>query len=876
MSDTTPHPIRLEDYRPPAFLIDRISLDFELREQHSRVRSRLEIRRNPAAEGGQNNLELQGEELEMISLSLDGVELSQDCYALDDQGLTLTQVPKQFILESEVLIRPQMNTALEGLYKSGGIFCTQCEAEGFRKITWFLDRPDVMSTFTTSITADKSRYPVLLSNGNRVKNETLPDGRHRVVWEDPFPKPCYLFALVAGDLRRIEDQYVTKSGRAVALHIYVEQENIDKCDHAMRSLIKAMQWDEAHYGREYDLDIYMIVAVNDFNMGAMENKGLNVFNSKYVLARPDTATDEDFQGIEGVIAHEYFHNWTGNRITCRDWFQLSLKEGLTVFRDQSFSADMGSPEIKRIEDVSRLRAHQFVEDAGPMAHPVRPDSYIEINNFYTLTVYEKGAELVRMQQNLLGTEGFRAGMDLYFERHDGQAVTTDDFVQCMEDASGKDLQQFRLWYSQAGTPELRVEGAYDENDHSYTLTIEQHTPATPGQKDKASLHIPLAMGLLDESGRDLPLQLEGEAEPVKSGRVLELHKQQAHFRFIDLPCRPVPSLLRGFSAPVKLSYGYRDEELMFLMAHDSDGFNRWDAAQRLAQQLLLQQVQRPETPTPKGFIGAFGKALNDQTVDNALLAEILKLPSEVYLGEQMEQIDVEAIHRARESLLTTLVTELREDFMTRYQALSEQGEYRIEAEDIARRKLKNLCLGYLMQQCESEILQLCINQYRADHNMTDKLAALRLIADTSTPERDELLEDFYQRWRDDPLVVDKWFSVQAISKQPDTLPRVNMLAEHRAFSLTNPNRVRSLISVFSTNQVRFHDASGEGYRFLTDKVVELDAINPQIAARLARVLVSWRRYDAQRQHMMKAQLERILAVEKISRDLYEIASKSLA
>ena len=876
MFDTTPHTIRLEDYRPSAFLIDRVRLDFELGEEESRVRSRLEIRRNPAAEDAQSNLELQGEELEMLSLSLNGVDLTQNGYALNDQGLTLFRVPDQFVFEAEVIIRPQMNTALEGLYKSGSIFCTQCEAEGFRKITWFLDRPDVMSTFITCITADKSLYPVLLSNGNLVKRETLADGRHRVVWKDPFPKPCYLFALVAGDLRRIEDQFVTKSGRSVALHIYVEPENIDKCDHAMRSLIKAMQWDEGHYGREYDLDIYMIVAVNDFNMGAMENKGLNIFNSKYVLARPETATDEDFQAIEGVIAHEYFHNWTGNRITCRDWFQLSLKEGLTVFRDQSFSADMGSPAIKRIEDVGRLRANQFVEDAGPMAHPVRPDSYIEINNFYTLTVYEKGAELVRMQHNLLGTKEFRAGMDLYFERHDGQAVTTDDFVQCMEDASGKDLQQFKRWYTQAGTPELRVEGTYDNNDRSYTLHIEQHTPPTPGQKDKAPLHIPLAIGLLDESGRDLALQLEDEAVPVGGVRVLELREQHERFRFINLPCRPVPSLVRGFSAPVKLSYKFRDEELMFLMAHDSDGFNRWDAAQRLAQQLLLQPVEQPKTLVPEGFIAAFGKALNDQTVDHALLAEILTLPSELYLGEQMQQIDVDAIHSARESLRTTLVTELRDDFMARYLALSEQGEYSIDAKDIARRKLKNLCLGYLMQQSECEILNYCTGQYRDDHCMTDTLAALRLITDTNTPERDELLQDFYERWQDDPLVVDKWFSVQAISKQPDTLARVVALSAHAAFSLTNPNRVRSLINVFSTNQIRFHDASGDGYRFLTDKILELDVINPQIAARLARVLASWRRYDAQRQDAMKTQIERILKIERISRDLYEIASKSIA
>jgi aminopeptidase N len=662
----------------------------------------------------------------------------------------------------------------------------------------------------------------------------------------------------------------------VALKIYVEPENIDKCDHAMASLKHAMAWDERCYGREYDLDIYMVVAVNDFNMGAMENKGLNIFNSKYVLASPETATDRDFQGIESVIAHEYFHNWTGNRITCRDWFQLSLKEGLTVFRDQEFSADMGSRGVKRIEDVRLLRAHQFAEDASPMAHPVRPDSYMEINNFYTVTVYEKGAEVVRMQANLLGSDLYRKGTDLYFERFDGQAVTTDDFVQCMAEVSGRDFSQFKRWYSQAGTPELKISSDFQPEQQRYTLTVAQHCPATPGQPDKAAFLIPFAVGLLDKNGNEMPLQLQGEAEAITGTRMLEVSERRQQFTFIGINERPVPALLRGFSAPVKVQYDYSDEELMFLMAAEPDGFCRWDAAQTLAQRILLKRVATPDAEIPAGFVEAFRKALTDRESDQALLAEVLTLPSESYLGDQMKEVDVEGIHRSRESLKRHLALTLKDELLSLYHDNYSADGYAPDAVSIGRRSLRNLALSYLIQLDDPAVLQLCIDQFRAGQNMTDVLAALSLVADKDVPEAEQLLEQFYQQWKNDPLVMDKWFTLQALANRPDTLSRVENLMKHPAFSLANPNKVRSLIGAFcSGNAVGFHAADGSGYQFLGDRVLELDGMNPQVASRMVRIMARWQRYDKQRQQMMKAQLERILKTEGISRDVFEIASKSL-
>jgi aminopeptidase N len=682
---------------------------------------------------------------------------------------------------------------------------------------------------------------------------------------------------VAGDLKAVEDEFRTASGRQVGLGIYVEPENLDKCDHAMRSLKKAMAWDEEHYGREYDLDVYNIVAVSHFNMGAMENKGLNIFNAKYVLARPDTATDMDFQGIEGVIAHEYFHNWTGNRITCRDWFQLSLKEGFTVFRDQEFSADMGSRGVKRIHDVAMLRARQFAEDAGPLAHPVRPESYIEINNFYTATVYEKGAEVVRMQAQLLGPKLFRKATDLYFERHDGQAVTTDEFVRCMEDASGRDLSLFRRWYSQAGTPELIVSGEHDAARRTYTLNVRQHTPPTPGQAYKDPLHVPLATGLLDGSGNDLALRLAGEDEtPAPGTRMLELTQAEQQFCFIDVPERPIPSLLRGFSAPVRVRFDYGDEDLLFLMAHDSDGFNRWDAAQTLAQRILLSMASDRSAEIPEGFLEAFRRAFTDRSADLALRAEILTLPSEAYLGDQMDVVDVDGIHRAREALKARIAAVLRDDLIAQYHACSESGPYELSPQAIGRRALKNLCLDYLVQTPDEDAIAMCRAQYRAGGNMTDVIAALRLLSDAGGPAGDEALAAFFDRWKDEELVLDKWFAIQAVSKRPDTLRRVERLVGHPAFSLTNPNRVRSLVGAFCMgNLVRFHAADGAGYRFLRERVLELDPLNPQIASRLLQAMIRWRRFDPARQALMRGELERILDVEDLSKDLYEVASKGL-
>jgi aminopeptidase N len=877
MSRHTPHPIFLRDYQPPEFLIDRVDLRFELDPERTAVEAKLLVRRNPVATRGDGTLRLHGEQLELEQVAIDARRLTPAEYRLDSESLTLLQAPERFCLQTRVRIHPNLNTALEGLYQSGDMLCTQCEAEGFRRITYFLDRPDVMACYGTTLIADRRRFPVLLSNGNRVESRDLADGRHLVRWEDPFPKPSYLFALIAGDLSVVEDSFTTASGRAVALRIYVERHNLDKCDHAMRSLKQAMRWDEERFGREYDLDVFMIVAVSHFNMGAMENKGLNVFNDKYVLARPDTATDADFDGIESVIAHEYFHNWTGNRITCRDWFQLSLKEGFTVYRDQEFSADMGSRGVKRISDARLLRAHQFPEDGGPLAHPVRPESYIEINNFYTATVYQKGAEVVRMQANLLGPERFRQATDRYFERHDGQAVTTDDFVRCMEEASGRDLGQFRRWYEQAGTPELSVQGDYDAAAGTYRLTIRQHTPPTPGQPVKRPFHLPLAIGLLGPDGQDLPLRLLGESMAAAPGtRVLELREAEERFCFIDLSVRPVPSLLRGFPAPVKLHFEYSEDELLFLMAHDSDGFNRWDAAQTVLQRLLLALVADPEAGIPERFFVAFRRALLAPASDRALLAEVLTLPSESYLGDQMEVVDVDGIHRAR-TLLGRLVGErLREDLLEVYRDNDETGEFALTREASGRRALKNLALEYLMRAGDLRALESCQSQFDRAHNLTDVMAALHLLVDHGGAKSARALDDFYRRWSHESLVLDKWFSVQAGSQRPDALARVIELMGHPDFSLRNPNRVRSLVSVFChANPVRFHAADGAGYRFLAERVLELDPLNPQIAARLLKAMIRWRRFDPGRQALMRAEIARVLATETLSKDAFEVASKAL-
>jgi len=877
---SAPKTIYLSDYQPPDYRVASIDLRFDLDDTKTRVQSKLSVQKK-SKESDTPPLKLNGEALQLVSVAINGKALSSSEYTLDDDYLIIPNVPDSFELAIETEINPQANTALNGLYLSSGNFCTQCEAEGFRRITYMMDRPDVMARYTTTIVADKAKYPVLLSNGNRSDGGELSADptRHWATWVDPFFKPTYLFALVAGDLAHIEDQFITQSGRQVTLQIYVQSHNRDKCEHAMQSLKKAMRWDEEVYGREYDLDIYMIVAVDDFNMGAMENKGLNVFNSKYVLAKPDTATDSDYEHIEGVIAHEYFHNWSGNRVTCRDWFQLSLKEGFTVFRDQQFSADMTSHGVKRIQDVNVLRSQQFREDSSPMAHPIRPDSYVEIDNFYTVTVYNKGAEVVRMLHHLLGAKPFRNGTDCYFDRHDGQAVTTDDFVKALEDANQMDLSQFRRWYAQAGTPELEISRRYDLAAKTYTLTVKQSCPSTPGQAHKKPFHIPLAMGLLDQSGQDIPLQLTGESAAIQGTRVLQLTEAEQEYTFIHINEPPTPSLLRGFSAPVKVKIDLTDAERCFLMKHDSDDFNRWDAGQQLAVKIMTQLVDdyhhhRPLT-VPDTFIDAYRELLNNDSLDNALVAQAIKLPSENYLAEFIEPIDPAAIHQVRRFMRETLAQQLKEVLLTHYHRLTDNGEYRIDQTSIQRRRLKNVCLSYLMELNQPDIIQLCCQQFYHSNNMTDVIAALVPLVNTDCAEREAALSHFYQQWKNEPLVVDKWLAIQAGSRLPGTLEQVKQLTQHEAFNLKNPNKVRALIGSFAQNQVQFHELSGAGYEFLTDQVLQIDPMNCQVSSRLVKAYTQWRKYDGQRQAQLKQQLEHIAQAPNLSKNVYEIVSKSL-
>ncbi|WP_416310557.1 aminopeptidase N [Pseudomonas sp. W03] len=885
MRTEQPKVIYLKDYQAPEYLIDETNLTFELYEDHTLVHAQLVMRRNPERGDGLPPLVLDGQQLELLSVALDDQTLEAGQYQLDENHLTLQPTAKTFTVDSTVRIHPESNTALEGLYKSGKMFCTQCEAEGFRKITYYLDRPDVMSSFTTTLSAEQHKYPVLLSNGNPVASGSEEGGRHWATWQDPFKKPAYLFALVAGDLWCVEDQYTTLSERDVTLRIYVEPENIDKVQHAMDSLKNSMRWDEKVYGREYDLDIFMIVAVNDFNMGAMENKGLNIFNSSCVLAKAETATDAAHQRVEGVVAHEYFHNWSGNRVTCRDWFQLSLKEGFTVFRDSEFSADMNSRTVKRVEDVAFLRTNQFAEDAGPMAHPVRPDSFIEISNFYTLTVYEKGSEVVRMIHTLLGAEGFRKGTDLYFERHDGQAVTCDDFVKAMEDANGVDLTQFKRWYSQSGTPRLAVEESFDAAAQTYTLTFRQSCPATPGQSEKQPFVIPVQMGLIDKLGNALSLRLQGEEHAHGSDRVLTVDQAEQSFTFVGLAEKPLPSLLRGFSAPVKLSFPYDRDQLMFLMQHDEDGFNRWEAGQQLSvqvlQELIGQHLRGEKLVLDDRLITAFRTLLLDTGLDQAMVAEMLSLPSEAYLTEISEVADVDAIHAAREFARQQIGAALHEQLWERYQANRKQSRetaYVAEASHIARRSLQNIALSYLMQSGKAEVLAACQEQYKDCDNMTERLTALAVLVNSSfESEKAEALAMFADYFQDDPLVMDQWFSVQAGCTLPGGLERVQALMNHSAFTLKNPNKIRALIGAFANqNAVNFHRADGAGYRFLADQIITLNALNPQIASRLLTPLTRWRKYAPERQALMRAELERILASGELSSDVFEVVSKSLA
>jgi aminopeptidase N len=879
--DAVPHqPIRLAAYTPPAFLIDTVDLVFDLGEEKTGVKARLGIRRNPAAKDPTVPLKLDGKEMELVSLALDGQALGRNSYQVDAESLTIHAVPDQFTLDVETRIEPQNNTVLSGLYKSGGNFCTQCEPEGFRRITYFIDRPDVMARFTTTILADKAKYPVLLSNGNPADHGDSTGGRHWAKWVDPFPKPSYLFALVAGDLVALKDSYTTSDGRKIPLAIWVRQGDEDKCEHAMQSLKHAMKWDEDKFGLSYDLDVFNIVAVSDFNMGAMENKGLNVFNTKYVLARPETATDVDFQGIESVIGHEYFHNWTGDRVTCRDWFQLSLKEGLTVYRDQEFSADQGSRAVRRIGDVRRLRAAQFPEDAGPLAHPVQPAQYIEIDNFYTATVYNKGAEVVRMIETLVGKPGFRKGMDLYFKRHDGQAVTIEDFVAAMADANQIDFGDFMRWYRQAGTPEISVADRYDAAAKTYDLTISQSTPPTPGQSEKAPLVVPLAMALLGPDGAELATQLEGEAAPKPGTRILVLREVEQRFRFVGVPAAPVPSLLRGFSAPVKIK-GVPLARQKFLALNDTDPFARWEASQQVAAQLLLGLVaafRKGETLTLDGDVVAeMGRTLARADADPAFAAEAMVLPGESFLADQMEVVDVDAIHAARDFARREIGRALRDDLATLYDRLAERGPHRADGEAIGRRALRNVALAYLSLADGTAGLARAKAQFDAQANMTDVLAALGVLGEFDDEARTAAFAAFYERWRQDDLVIDKWFSLQATSQLPGTLARVKELTHHPAFTIKNPNRMRALVGAFTqANPLRFHHSGGGGYAFLADQVITLDGLNPLMASRLIQPLGQWRRYDDGRQARMKHELERVLALPKLSKNTYEMAAKSLA
>ncbi|WP_442782520.1 aminopeptidase N [Collimonas fungivorans] len=898
-TSATPTTVLRKDYTVPAFLVDTVDMGFDLDPAATRIATRITMRRNPAS--GSKEIVLFGEELELVQLRLNGKQLKPGQYQLEAGKLRIASAPAKVVLEIETLTSPEKNTSLMGLYVSNGNFFTQCEAEGFRKITYFPDRPDVMAKYTVMLRADKKKYPVLLSNGNLIEEGDLADGRHYAKWEDPFKKPSYLFALVAGNLVCQEQKYTLKSGREVLLQVWVEDGNLDKTQHAMDSLINSIRWDEERFGLELDLDRFMIVAVGDFNMGAMENKGLNIFNTKYVLANPRIATDVDYANIEAVVGHEYFHNWTGNRVTCRDWFQLSLKEGLTVFRDQEFSADMVGTDsgraVKRIDDVRVLRQAQFPEDAGPMAHSVRPDSYVEINNFYTVTIYEKGAEVVRMYQTLFGRDGFRKGMDLYFERHDGQAVECDDFRAAMVDANGRDLSQFERWYSQAGTPRVRVQSKYDAAKKTYELTLTQTCAPTPGQAKKLPFHIPVAVGLLDSKGKDMPLRLQADGKGkanTETTRVLELTKAEQTFRFVEVAEQPVPSILRNFSAPVVLDVEYSDAELAFLLAHDSDPFNRWEAGQRLATRSLLVLTAAVQDASQAGHVvalqdvlnnaasnsgalgEAFGLILNDAALDAAFRELALTLPSETLLAEQTEVIDPQAIHTSRQYLRGKLGQALKDDLLAAYHASQTPGAYSPDAEASGKRALKNVALSYLIQADDEAAHALAQQQYDNANNMTDRLAALVALTNSSAPGKAAALEKFYEDFAQEALVIDKWFALQATAYTAD-VAAIRALSEHPAFTLKNPNRARSLIFSFcSGNPVNFHAVDGSGYEFWADQVIALNGVNPQVAARLARSLDRWRKYAPALQEKMRAALQRVAAAPDLSKDVLEVIGKALA
>jgi aminopeptidase N len=872
MRTEEPRAIHLADYQAPDFRIETVHLDFTLEAEATRVAAKLVVMRKGDAGAP---LRLDGEGQKLLSVALDGRALAPGDYQLDDKSLTIASVPDHFTLEITSEIAPASNTALEGLYQSGGMFCTQCEPEGFRRITYFIDRPDNLSVFTVRIEADRQQYPVLLSNGNRVQAGPLPAGRHFAVWHDPFPKPSYLFALVAGDLGSIRDGFTTLSGREIALEIFVEHGNEPRAHYAMGALKRAMKWDEEAYGREYDLDIFMIVAVSAFNMGAMENKGLNIFNDKVLLASPETATDDDYARIESVVAHEYFHNWTGNRVTCRDWFQLSLKEGLTVFRDQSFSGDVRSHGVQRIQDVRALRARQFAEDAGPLAHPVQPASYIEINNFYTSTIYEKGSEVIGMLKTLVGDEGYRKATDLYFARHDGEATTIENWVKCFEDACGRDLSQFRRWYHQAGTPVVEARGAYDAAAQTYTLALTQSLAPTPGQPDKQPLHIPVRMCLIGASGAGLPLTLEGENDAGPETRLLELRESSQRFVFTGITEEPLLSLGRGFSAPAIFRTPHSRHERAVLMGKDSDQFNRWEAGQILAAEIMLDAASGAGGDSA-AYVAAIGDVLDKAMDDPAFAAQMLMPPTESELAAKRTPVDPQAIHAARMALVKAVAAAHASRFAELYEATqSDGGHYSPDAQSAGRRALRNACLRYLTAEDDEAAAGLADAHYRTATNMTDMMVGLAALTRMESPRRDAAFTHFHDRFKSDPLVMDKWMSLQAGSMLPETVLAVRELMKHPAFDIRNPNRVRALVGAFSVNHLRFHGADGSGYALVGEVIRQLDPINPQVSARLAGSFESWRRYDGTRQGLMRAELEKVKAVPGISPNLFEIVSKML-
>jgi aminopeptidase N len=883
MRTDTPQTIYRKDYTAPSYEVETVELGFDLDPARTIVANRMTLSRNP--DSARRDIELVGEDIELVAIRLNGKTLDEDAYEIDGPVLRIPDAPDTVTLEIETICVPESNTTLSGLYVSNGNFYTQCEAEGFRRITYFPDRPDVMAKYTVMLRADKDQYPVLLSNGNLLEEGDLPDGRRYALWEDPFKKPSYLFALVAARLVCQEEKFKLQDGRTALLQVWVEEGNLDKTDYAMQSLKHSIRWDEERWDLELDLDRFMIVAVGDFNMGAMENKGLNIFNTKFVLANPRVATDIDFQGIEAVVGHEYFHNWTGNRVTCRDWFQLSLKEGLTVFRDQEFSADMIGTDtgraVTRIDQVRTLRQAQFPEDAGPMAHPVRPDSFVEINNFYTVTVYEKGAEVVRMYQTLLGREGFRKGMDLYFARHDGQAVTCDDFRLAMADANGRDLTQFERWYSQAGTPIVQAETRYDEAARTYELRLIQTCPPTPGQPDKLPFHIPVAVGLLGKDGKDLPLTIDGKE--MGTTAVLELTEADQTFVFTDVPEQPTPSILRDFSAPVILKHGYSDAELVHLFSHDSDPVNRWEAGQRLAMGRLLKLTgMAGANDSPEGldlddvFVEAMRKMLSDESLDPAFREQALLLPSETMIADQLEVVDPLAIHMARQFVRADIGARLRPELLAQYQANQTPGDYSPDAASIGKRSLKNLALSYLCAAPDEESVALAQRQFDQASNMTDRVAALSALVHARAPGAQDALQRFYDEFQGEPLVVDKWFMMQATAPTTD-VATVRELMQHPAFTLRNPNRARSLVAAFCfNNPVQFHAPDGSGYAFWAEQVIALDALNPQVASRLSRAMDRWRRYLPSLQAHMKKALTQVSGQGKLSNDVREVVTKAVA